>query len=521
MASSNLELAEWGGRRNADTGMLMTHADFDAIGDAPLQTLCNLLAILFTDTENARPISGFPREEEATEHCRVSATSDLGYSVATGFGMLFDSTKISEGDFTPNSYRPIVVGTALTGSLSAHHATLPRIDVLSLTPAYVADAAASRNLKDPGTGVVSSTSVAQRLRFGATLVVTAGTPGATPAVPATPTGHVAIARARVPATSGAAVYEDVRPVLEIGHLLKGAPPRYAVGDFVPLGGASALEVTESATPAMSVLVNRGRATIAGVTRNYPQETLVVTAADPTNPRIDRVIAKEDGTLAVTAGTPAGIPAAPALIADAISLALISVPATDTAITNSQITDDREREPYHGTTHIKAGTINHDRMDIRTIGVKLTAGAQVGDTIPIDIDVVYPDGTAASEDLLCVFCCEVHRHINAEAVAAEFDGLTGDVKHWSIPSTAADVDNIIVPETNVTPALDGTEGPFVGYADRMYFTIDDETQTAEISIRQRAAGSPQTQCVVQVYAVGRSGTNNIVPGERGTVSIKFL
>lgn len=78
----------------------------------------------------------------------------------------------------------------------------------------------------------------------------------------------------------------------------------------------------------------------------------LTTADPTNPRKDRVVLRidvstdPDGSSAniaiieVLAGTPAGSPSAPAVPSNAISLAIIDVPAGDTTITTNQITDDR-------------------------------------------------------------------------------------------------------------------------------------------------------------------------------------
>lgn len=81
------------------------------------------------------------------------------------------------------------------------------------------------------------------------------------------------------------------------------------------------------------------------------QTLAVAASDPTNDRIDRVIARvydDDADssgnsymdLEVITGTPAGSPSAPALPDGAITLATILVQAAVTAITNSDITDAR-------------------------------------------------------------------------------------------------------------------------------------------------------------------------------------
>lgn len=65
----------------------------------------------------------------------------------------------------------------------------------------------------------------------------------------------------------------------------------------------------------------------------------VTAADATNPRIDNVVVTDaTGVVTIVAGTAAATPAAPTVAAGTTKLAEILVPATDTAITDDQITD---------------------------------------------------------------------------------------------------------------------------------------------------------------------------------------
>lgn len=139
--------------------------------------------------------------------------------------------------------------------------------------------------------------------------------------------------------------------------------------FDDTGGAGvvpfdALTVTEkSGTPNMSVDIAAGGAFVQGTESSpgglyfvYNDATVnvAVSAADPTNPRKDLVIvrcrdsfhsgASDDAQFVVVAGTPAASPAEPDLDAlgyeNYLVLALIDVPASDTAITNSQITDRR-------------------------------------------------------------------------------------------------------------------------------------------------------------------------------------
>lgn len=68
--------------------------------------------------------------------------------------------------------------------------------------------------------------------------------------------------------------------------------------------------------------------------------VTITSADATNPRIDLIVVTSAGALAVRAGTPAAAPKPPARTANDVVIAAVYVPATDTAIATTQITDLR-------------------------------------------------------------------------------------------------------------------------------------------------------------------------------------
>ena len=124
-------------------------------------------------------------------------------------------------------------------------------------------------------------------------------------------------------------------------------------------GSSSLAVTANSPAGMSVRVASGWAAIVGTTTinmgvytifNDATETLTITTADPTNPRIDLVCAtvrdafysgaNNDVIFQVIAGTPAGSPVAPSLPANSISLATVAVGAAVTQINTGNITDTR-------------------------------------------------------------------------------------------------------------------------------------------------------------------------------------
>jgi hypothetical protein len=153
-------------------------------------------------------------------------------------------------------------------------------------------------------------------------------------------------------------------------------------------GSSSLAVSPNSPVGMSVRVASGWAAIVGTTTsnmgvytifNDATVALTITTADPTNPRIDLVCAtvrdayysgaNNDVIFQVIAGTPAGSPVAPALPANSISLATITVGAAVTQINSGDITDTR----VAATTNLAVGDITSV-----TAGAGLTGGGTSGD-----------------------------------------------------------------------------------------------------------------------------------------------
>jgi hypothetical protein len=152
-------------------------------------------------------------------------------------------------------------------------------------------------------------------------------------------------------------------------------------------GSSSLAVTANSPAGMSVRVASGWAAIIGTTTsnmgvytifNDAQDTLTITTADPTNPRIDLVCAtvrdafysgaNNDVIFQVIAGTPAGSPVAPSLPANSISLATVAVGAAVTQINTGNITDTR----VDTTTNLAVGDITSV-----TAGAGLQGGGSSG------------------------------------------------------------------------------------------------------------------------------------------------
>ncbi len=138
---------------------------------------------------------------------------------------------------------------------------------------------------------------------------------------------------------------------------------------------------------MTVSVAAGQALIVGSRANQGMYHVVndaaltktIAAADPTNPRYDRVVFEvKDAFYAggvnaaqinVYQGTPSGSPAEPAIPADAIELARITVPAAATSIVTGNILDRRAQAVRRAT--IFAGLTTTGPMVVG--GVDLTTG----------------------------------------------------------------------------------------------------------------------------------------------------
>jgi hypothetical protein len=152
-------------------------------------------------------------------------------------------------------------------------------------------------------------------------------------------------------------------------------------------GTSSLAVSPNSPAGMSVRVASGWAAIIGTTTtnmgvytifNDATDTLTITTADPTNPRIDLVCAtvrdafysgaNNDVIFQVVAGTPAGSPVAPSLPANSISLATIAVGAAVTQINAGDIIDTR----VAATTNLAVGDITSV-----TAGAGLSGGGSSG------------------------------------------------------------------------------------------------------------------------------------------------
>ncbi|CAN5653570.1 hypothetical protein BH23CHL7_BH23CHL7_20290 [soil metagenome] len=225
--------------------------------------------------------------------------------------------------------------------------------------------------------------------------------------------------------------------------------RGLVGDGVVAGIGNEIAVVDSIPAAMSVRVETGVAFARGYYLEVysSAETLAIAAADPANPRIDRVVVRRDlagrtGTLAVLTGTPAGSPTAPTLTQSEagiweIPLAQVAIAANATSLTNANITDER------GTRALSRGRCAaHAGSHLPTTGSDPLATAAAGASAVGDSAAA---GTAQS------FARSDHRHAR-EAFSAPVASAPGDTQGGGAASTVARSDHRHAREAFATPAI---------------------------------------------------------------------
>ncbi|HVM29533.1 MAG TPA: hypothetical protein VM305_02000 [Candidatus Limnocylindrales bacterium] len=236
--------------------------------------------------------------------------------------------------------------------------------------------------------------------------------------------------------------------------------RGLVGDGVVAGIGNELAVADSVPAAMSVRVDTGAAFVRGYYLEVysSAETLAIAAADPANPRIDRVVVRRDlagrtGALAVLTGTPAGSPTAPALTqleagTWEIPLARIAVAAGATSIATANITDERgARAPSRGVAAA------HASSHVPTTGSDPLATAAAGASAVGDGAAAGTAGSFARSD---------HRHAR-EAFAAPVASAPGDTQGAGAASTVARSDHRHARESFATPAIVLGAAPAAGAA----------------------------------------------------------
>lgn len=399
---------------------------------------------------------------------------------------------------------PLWLGSDATLTLSDGDATHPRRDLIVVTPgtsedAYETATTVRRWLQPLTRALTRPADISPRQTWTATPSVVAGTPAASPSLPATPAGTIAIGWVEVPAGATSATttlsMRDTRPHMwrEAGH--DTIPPDQYARPIVVSGG----DVTESSPAAMTVevadVVTDAPITNAGgYRRRTPGRTLEIGANSSGSTRIDTVVAVRSTSSGFTLPDQIGVVEGSQLWGpDAvvggtrIPLAHVTVPNGATSITNAAIDDVR-----HARWHRESDTYRDD-----TFFAKIDAEAY--DTDRREVTITAVDGEGAP-------------------VTGGFTGFVVEVYTYSDLSglRSADATNTIANPTTGSSVRTGSRNRDILYPDVAGSTVVfDLLHAADVWLRVQpivmpAVSSP-TSGARSSYTLRGDDRPNVVPG----------
>jgi len=140
----------------------------------------------------------------------VSYVNSTTVQVKLGNGLQYDNTQV---DPEPKA-RLLYVASNTNKTITTPDGTHNRIDIVSIKADRAVIQTDTRNMKDVSSGVVTPTTENIESDWSSDLLVTAGTPSASPAVPSTPAGYIKLAEILVTTSTGIAnqaAITDKRP----------------------------------------------------------------------------------------------------------------------------------------------------------------------------------------------------------------------------------------------------------------------------------------------------------------------
>lgn len=195
------------GRIRANDGQELLYGDLNKIGPLVERELYD--RVLYEMLQ--RTVDGF-----FAGGFLVTRTNSTTLSVAAGLGIQSDGAQVSPEP----TKRPLYRSAAVAASISTPHATLNRIDIISVKAARATTLSESRRYKATEDAAPVSTSFVVEDDWQADVVVTAGTASGSPVAPATPAGYIKIAEIVVTAVTGIAAsgaITDKRTILGYGE----------------------------------------------------------------------------------------------------------------------------------------------------------------------------------------------------------------------------------------------------------------------------------------------------------------
>lgn len=216
---------------------------------------------------------------------------------------------------------------------------------------------------------------------------------------------------------------------------------------------------------MTPAVAKGAVLSNGVLYAIAGADVTIGTADGTNPRLDLIVVTSAGALAVRAGTAAANPKPPARSSNDVVIGAVYVPASDTSIGASQITDlrvMRELGPICIYKQTTAETTNNTSSAIhmlnsagsgltipnglflsgRVLRVKLWGNALINSGTPTLTLLVSYGGTTMFSDTSATTVADADRRvfafeilISAQANNDQAMAIFGGVNDWSTAITA--------------------------------------------------------------------------------------
>lgn len=245
---------------------------------------------------------------------------------------------------------------------------------------------------------------------------------------------------------------------------------YVHDGLIPTKGTGAFDVD---TTAGNIQLGDARVAVAA-------QVTTLTAADPTNPRVDLITCDGTGNVQATAGTPAANPAAPDIPAGHALVGVVFVPAGATEIVASDIYDYRVLGRFDDypivAADIDTGAVGSDEIATDAVGASEIAAGAVGSS-------EVADNSLTASDLATITSST---YSQAEGYIREYTGNSGSrsyssgysfdvnyppeetvvVKTLRVKATGAGV-----PTSATAYAWDGTTATTTMSATGTYYTIN--------------------------------------------------
>lgn len=330
-------------RRKINTGEIVTLDTLNEMGaDAQVSAFDGVASALFSNANGTTLVSEAGGFIGRGCHPKLGGSA-LVVTIEPGAGF-FDRETTGGVDPTAEAYLhspmfiPFQLLSAASVTLGAHHATLPRYDIITMAVAESDDDSDTVRERVAGPGTQALATRNTRTKWTPTFTVTAGTANASPAVPSTPAGRLLVATVYVPATSGNVVVTDSRRQVQFGYGL--GEPTY------PYYAYPAVQSGLGVTAGSGLTVNVAAGYTGSPRRYFEAKTLTLTVS-VVDPVIHLIYANGPDGIAVAYGTPAATPSEPATPSGATPLAYVTLAASASSISSGDIENIVSRGPYKG------------------------------------------------------------------------------------------------------------------------------------------------------------------------------